>query len=154
MKYIYSAWAVALTIILLTYTKISDPVWAQSLRSQTFDRLQQTDEVKHSSEVVIVNIGERSLEAWGQWPWPRQNIAQLIADLRQSGAGIIALNVMFPEQDRFGGDEVLASWMNQNGIILSQTPSSKGTRSTGPHIGTGPGAKAPPHGLERPRCWQ
>ena len=136
MKYIYSAWAVALTIILLTYTKISDPVWAQSLRSQTFDRLQQLDDIKHSSEVVIVNIGERSLEAWGQWPWPRQNIAQLIADLRQSGAGIIALNVMFPETDRFGGDEVLRSWMNQNGIILSQTPSSKGTRSTGPHIGT------------------
>jgi len=136
MKYIYSAWAVALTIILLTYTKITDPVWAQSLRSQTFDRLQQLDEVKHSSEVVIVNIGERSLEAWGQWPWPRQNIAQLIADLRQSGAGIIALNVMFPETDRFGGDEVLTSWMNQNGIILSQTPSSKGIRSSGPHIGT------------------
>ena len=136
MKWIYSAWAVALTILLLTYTKITDPVWAQSLRSQTFDRLQQLDEVKHSSEVVIVNIGERSLEAWGQWPWPRQNIAQLIADLRQSGAGIIALNVMFPETDRFGGDEVLASWMNQNGIILSQTPSSKGVRSSGPHIGT------------------
>ena len=136
MKYIYSAWAVALTIALLTYTKISDPIPIQSLRSQTFDTLQQLDDVKHSSEVVIVNIGERSLEAWGQWPWPRQNIAQLIADLRQSGAGIIALNVMFPETDRFGGDEVLASWMNQNGIILSQTPSSKGTRSSGPHIGT------------------
>ncbi len=136
MKYLYSAWAVALTIGLLTYTKIADPVWAQSLRSQTFDTLQQTDDIKHSSEVVIVNIGERSLDAWGQWPWPRQNIAQLIADLRQSGAGIIALNVMFPEQDRFGGDEVLASWMNQNGIILSQTPSSRGIRSSGPHIGT------------------
>jgi adenylate cyclase len=136
MKLIYSAWAVALTIALLTYTKISDPVPIQSLRSQTFDTLQQLDEVKHSSEVVIVNIGERSLEAWGQWPWPRQNIAQLIADLRQSGAGIIALNVMFPETDRFGGDEVLRSWMNQNGIILSQTPSSKGIRSSGPHIGT------------------
>ena len=126
----------ALTITLLTYTKISDPVPVQSLRSQTFDTLQQMDEVKHSSEVVIINIGERSLDAWGQWPWPRQNIAQLIADLRQSGAGIIGLNIMFPETDRFGGDEVLASWMNQNGIILSQTPSSKGTRSSGPHIGT------------------
>ena len=136
MKYLYSAWAVALTIALLTYTKIADPIPIQSLRSQTFDTLQQLDDVKHSSEVVIVNIGERSLDAWGQWPWPRQNIAQLIADLRNSGAGIISLNIMFPEQDRFGGDEVLASWMNQNGIILSQTPSSRGIRSLGPHIGT------------------
>ena len=136
MKYLYSAWAVALTIALLTYTQISDPIWAQSLRSQTFDRLQQLDEVKHSTEVVIVNIGERSLDTWGQWPWPRQNIAQLIAELRNSGAGIISLNIMFPETDRFGGDEVLASCMNQNGIVLSQTPSAQGIKSTGPHIGT------------------
>ena len=136
MKYLYSAWAVALTIGLLTYTKISDPVPVQSLRSQTFDTLQQLDDVKHSSEVVIVNIGERSLEAWGQWPWPRQNIAQLIAELRNSGAGIIGLNIMFPETDRFGGDQVLQSWMNQNGIVLSQTPSARGIKSTGPHIGT------------------
>ena len=136
MKFLYSIWAVALTIALLTYTKIADPIPIQSLRSQTFDTLQQLDDVKHSSEVVIVNIGERSLDAWGQWPWPRQNIAQLIAELRNSGAGIISLNIMFPETDRFGGDEVLASWMNQNGIVLSQTPSAQGIKSTGPHIGT------------------
>ena len=136
MKYLYSAWAVALTIALLTYTKIADPIPIQSLRSQTFDTLQQLDDVKHSSEVVIVNIGERSLDTWGQWPWPRQNIAQLIAELRNSGAGIISLNIMFPETDRFGGDEVLASWMNQNGIVLSQTPSARGIKNTGPHIGT------------------
>ena len=136
MKYLYSAWAVALTIGLLTYTKISDPVPVQSLRSQTFDTLQQMDDIKHSSEVMIINIGERSLDAWGQWPWPRQNIAQLIAELRNSGAGIIGLNIMFPETDRFGGDQVLQSWMNQNGIVLSQTPSARGIKNTGPHIGT------------------
>jgi len=85
---------------------------------------------------VIVNIGELSLKEWGQWPWPRQNIAQLIAELRQSGAGIIGLNTMFPEPDRFGGDQVLQSWIYQNGVVLSQTPSSKGYRTQGPHIGT------------------
>ena len=136
MKFLYSIWAVLFTICLLTYTKISDPVFIQSLRSQTFDRLQLMDEVKHSSEVVIVNIGELSLKEWGQWPWPRQNIAQLIAELRQSGAGIIGLNIMFPEPDRFGGDQVLQSWLHQNGIVLSQTTSNKGYKITGPHIGT------------------
>lgn len=136
MKYLYSIWAVFFTICLLTYTKISDSVFIQSLRSQTFDRLQLMDEVKHSSEVVIVNIGELSLKVWGQWPWPRQNIAQLIAELRQSGAGIIGLNTMFPEPDRFGGDQVLQSWIHQNGIVLSQTTSNRGYKTTGPHIGT------------------
>ena len=50
---------------------------------------------------------------------------------------MIGMTVRFPEADRFGGDEVLESWIKGNGVILSQTPSTKGVRSIGPHIGTG-----------------
>ena len=136
MKWLYSGWAVAITIVLLAALRVADPIPLQSLRSQTFDYYQQLDEVKQSNEVVVINIGEYSLQQWGQWPWPRQNFAQLIHDLRSKNAGIIGLNFMFPEPDRFGGDTTLASWMKGNGIILSQTPSTKGIRSSGPHIGT------------------
>jgi adenylate cyclase len=136
MKWLYSGWAVAITIVLLAALRVADPIPLQSLRSQTFDYYQQLDEVKQSNEVVVINIGERSLQQWGQWPWPRQNFAQLISDLRNKNAGMIGFNFMFPEPDRFQGDEVLASWMNQNGIVLSQTPSARGVRSSGPHIGT------------------
>jgi adenylate cyclase len=136
MKWLYSGWAVAITIVLLSALRVADPIPLQSLRSQTFDYLQQLDEVKQSNEVVIVNIGEKSLQQWGQWPWPRQNFAQLIHDLRQKNAGMIGLNVMFPEADRFGGDETLSSWIKGNGIVLSQTPSTKGIKTSGPHIGT------------------
>ena len=136
MKALYSGWSVAISIVLLTLLKLSDPTPIQSLRSQTFDALQQLDEVKQSNEVVVINIGEKSLQQWGQWPWPRQNFAQLISDLRSNNAGIIGLNVMFPEADRFGGDPVLASWIKDNGIVLSQAPSARGIRTTGPHIGT------------------
>ena len=137
MKLFYSGWAVVATILLLTVIKVVDPTPLQSLRLQTFDALQTLDEVKQSDEVVIINIGEKSLQQWGQWPWPRQNFAQLIHDIRQKNGGMIGLTVMFPEADRFGGDEVLASWIKGNGVILSQTPSSRGVRSSGPHIGTG-----------------
>ena len=136
MKWLYSGWAVAFTIVLLISLRVADPIPLQSLRSQTFDYLQQLDEVTQSNEVVIINIGEKSLQQWGQWPWPRQNFAQVISDLRSKNAGMIGLNIMFPEPDRFGGDPVLASWMKDNGIVLSQTPSTRGVKSTGPHIGT------------------
>ena len=136
MKWLYSGWAVAISIVLLAALKVADPTPIQSLRSQTFDALQQLDEVKQSNEVVVINIGEKSLQQWGQWPWPRQNIAQLISDLRNKNAGIIGLTIMFPEEDRFGGDPVLSSWIKDNGIVLSQTPSGRGVKSTGPHIGT------------------
>ena len=136
MKWLLSGYAVAISIVLLAVLKIADPTPIQSLRSQTFDALQQLDEVKQSNEVVIINIGEQSLQQWGQWPWPRQNIAQLVSDLRSKNAGIIGLTIMFPETDRFGGDAVLSSWMSENGVVLSQTPSGRGIKSTGPHIGT------------------
>ena len=58
MKWLYSGWAVAISIVLLALLKIADPTPIQSLRSQTFDALQQLDEVKQSSEVVVINIGE------------------------------------------------------------------------------------------------
>ena len=102
MKWLYSGWAVAIFILVLMSLRVADPIPLQSLRSQTFDYLQQLDEVKQSNEVVVINIGEKSLQQWGQWPWPRQNFAQLIHDLRSKNAGIIGLNFMFPEPDRFG----------------------------------------------------
>ena len=137
MKWLYSGYAVVVSIALLVGLKIIDPTTLQNIRNQTFDAYQQLDEIKQSNEVVIVNIGEKSLQQWGQWPWPRQNFAQMIHDLRQKNQGIIGLTVMFPEKDRFGGDPTLASWMKGNGIVLSQTPSSKGVKTSGPHIGTG-----------------
>ena len=137
MKWLYSGYAVIVSIALLVGLKVVDPTPLQNLRNQTFDAYQQLDEIKQSNEVVIINIGEKSLQQWGQWPWPRQNFAQMIHDLRQKNQGIIGLTVMFPEADRFGGDPTLASWIKGNGIVLSQTPSTKGVKTSGPHIGTG-----------------
>ena len=71
MKWLYSGYAVIISILLLTALKVSDPTPLQNIRNQTFDAYQQLDEIKQSNEVVIVNIGEKSLQQWGQWPWPR-----------------------------------------------------------------------------------
>ena len=137
MKWVYSGYAVIVSILLLTALKIADPTPLQNIRNQTFDAYQQLDEIKQSNEVVIINIGEKSLQALGQYPFPRTTYAQLIYDIRQKNQGIVGFTIMFPEADRFAGDEVFASWIKGNGIVLSQTPSTKGIISTGPHIGTG-----------------
>jgi adenylate cyclase len=137
MKWLYSSYAVFLTIVLLTVLKIFDPIPLQSLRGQVFDSYQQLDTIVDSKDVVIINLGEKSLATLGQYPFPRTTYAQLLHDIRQKNQGIIGFTIMFPEQDRFNGDEVFASWIQGNGIVLSQTPSSKGVKTTGPHIGTG-----------------
>ncbi len=49
---------------------------------------------------VIVNIDEKSLMRYGQWPWPRYRIAILLEKLKQAGALSIALDMLFAEPDR------------------------------------------------------
>ena len=150
MKWFYSGYAVVLSIALLLGLRIVDPTPLQSLRGQVFDSYQQLDEIKHSDNVVLINIGEKSLAKYGQYPFPRQYYAQLVVDLATKNSGPIGWTLMFPEKDRFQGDESFASILNQNLVnvpgarknpvnynILSQTPSVKGVKTTGPHIGTG-----------------
>jgi CHASE2 domain-containing sensor protein len=52
--------------------------------------------------VVIVDIDERSLESVGQWPWRRDVIGELLTRLRDAGASVIAIDIMFAEPDRSG----------------------------------------------------
>jgi len=52
------------------------------------------------SDVVIVDIDERSLKEFGQWPWPRHRVAALVEGIGNLGALSIGLDVLFAEQDR------------------------------------------------------
>jgi adenylate cyclase len=49
---------------------------------------------------------------------------------------MIGFTIMFPEEDRFGGDEVFASWIKDNGIILAQDADNSGKSSTAPYVGS------------------
>ena len=150
MKWLYSGYAVAVSIIFLLALRVFDPTPLQSLRGQVFDSYQQLDKIVQSDDVVLINIGEKSLAKYGQYPFPRQYYAQMVVDVAMKNGGVMGWTIMFPEKDRFQGDESFAGMMSQNVMnvpgarknpvnynVLSQTPSIKGTKSTGPHIGTG-----------------
>ena len=73
--------------------------------------------------ITIVDIDDRSLTTVGQWPWRRDVIGQLIARLRDLGASIVALDIMFAEPDRFEGfgttpDEKLAETLAGGRVVL------------------------------------
>ncbi|HEY5765508.1 MAG TPA: CHASE2 domain-containing protein [Candidatus Deferrimicrobiaceae bacterium] len=50
--------------------------------------------------VTVVDIDEASLNALGQWPWPRYRVARLLERLREEGAAAVALDMVFAEPDR------------------------------------------------------
>jgi len=135
-RYLTSIWMCFLVLSSLIVLRVIDPKPIEQIRLISFDYYQTILEKTTSEEVVLLDIGERSLELGGQWPWPRSQIAQLVSDLRSSNAGIIGLTVMFPEPDRFGQDAILKSWLDGNGVVLGQTPSSKGRNSVAPYVGT------------------
>ncbi len=150
MKWLYSGYAVAVSIVLLLALRVVDPTPLQSLRGQVFDSYQQLDEIVQSEDVVLLNFGENTLATYGQYPFPRQYYAQLIVDVATKNSGVVGWTIMFPEEDRFGGDPSFASFLEQNKVnvpgarrnpinynVLSQTPSIKGIKTSGPHIGTG-----------------
>ena len=136
MKYITSIWTTVFILSGLLLLRIIDVPIVEQIRLISFDKYIQSLPDKKSEEVIIVNIGENSLEKLGQFPFPRQTYAQIISDLREANAGMIGFTFMFPEADRFGGDEVFASWIKDNGIILSQDADANGRSETAPYVGT------------------
>ena len=135
MKYITSIWASIALVSLFLVIRVFDPQLVEQLRLNTFDQYIQSLPQRQSEEVILINIGEEALEKYGQFPWPRQNYAQMISDLRNAGAGMIVFTIMFPEEDRFGGDEIFASWIKDNGIILSQDADEYGRSQSAPYVG-------------------
>lgn len=136
MKLITSIWSTIILSIILIVIRISDPSLVQQFRLNTFDAFIGTIEETQSKEIVLLNISEETLDKLGQYPFPRATYAQMISDLRNANAGMIGFTIMFPEEDRFGGDEVFASWIKDNGIILAQDADNSGKSSTAPYVGS------------------
>lgn len=73
----------------------------EELLLRSFDTFQVIDpRVKTARPVVIVDIDEKSLARYGQWPWPRTRVAELVTKLTQLGAVVIGFDIVFAEPDR------------------------------------------------------
>lgn len=84
-----------------------DPPPLRELRVRIFDTFQVIEpRVKTIRPVTIVDIDEKSLKEFGQWPWPRTLIADIVTKLTGLGAIAIAFDVVFSEPDRLNPDIV------------------------------------------------
>jgi len=133
MKKILTHWTMAfVTLAVLMAWGLKDPFVKETARLKSFDLIQKYDTPTMSEDVVILEIDEKSIEQYGQWPWKRSVLAEVIWKLREAGAGIIVLPILFSEEDRLGGDMDLAQALVQNGVVIAQAGTTQTNRNAVP----------------------
>ncbi len=88
---------------------LAQPRALDDLRNFVFDTFQRLAPRAYDPQAPtrVVGIDEKSLKAYGQWPWPRARLAELVDRLRELGAASIAFDFIFAEPDRTGAIQIL-----------------------------------------------
>ena len=130
MKKILTHWTIAfVTLFLLTWVGVKDPQVKEILRLKSFDLLFQSQEKEISQDIAIIEIDEKAIEIYGQWPWKRDVLANLIEELRAAEVGVIVLPILFAEEDRLGGDDALAKALKDNFVVVAQTGTNQTSKN-------------------------
>ena len=120
----FNPWTAIITLLLVLTVRVSDPKFVESVRLRYFDTL-ITSKTSTQNNIYTVNIDEKSLEQYGQWPFPRDVYGNIIKDLYNHKAGLVVFNVLMPEPDRNGKDAVLAEIMKNYPVVLSNVPAQQ-----------------------------
>jgi len=120
----FNPWTAIITLVLILTIRVYDPKFVESVRLRYFDTL-ITNKTSTQNNIYTVNIDEKSLEQYGQWPFPRDVYGNIIKDLYNHKAGLVVFNVLMPEPDRNGKDAVLAEVMKNYPVVLSNVPAQQ-----------------------------
>ena len=129
----------SLLIGLLTLPLLFNFAPLEVLRLKTFDALVQTPEP--SGHFTILNITEEDVQLKGGYPFPRQDLASIHLELLNKGALGVGWVILFPQQDRFGGDKIFSDVLSYAPSVLAMPefdngmyPETHGTVILGPDV--------------------
>jgi len=132
MKKLLTHWSMAfITLAAITFLGLKEPQVKEILRLKAFDLLLQSETKQVSQDVGVITIDEKAIEKYGQWPWKRDILAEVIYKLREAEVGIIVLPILFSEEDRLGGDAELAEVL-QYGVVISQVGTTQTNKNAVP----------------------
>jgi serine phosphatase RsbU (regulator of sigma subunit) len=100
--------AIALVVIVGALAlRIIDPGIVTELRVRGFDLAERIwPRAGGSARVMIVDIDEKSLAQYGQWPWPRHLVAELVRRIAQGHPLVLGIDTVFAERDRLSPNEI------------------------------------------------
>ena len=108
----------------LAWLYSANPNFIESLRLRFFDQLIVQQDIVDNN-IYAVNIDEETIKKYGQWPFPRNDYAELIKDLYDRGAGLVIFNVLMSEYDRAEKDFELAKVMEKFPVIVTMLGTEK-----------------------------
>jgi len=127
-KILVSPWTALITLALVVGLRIADPSFIESVRLRYFDTL-VTSRVQETIGVSVVNIDEKAIEKYGQFPFSRDTYGSIIRELYKRNAGLVVFNILTPDRDRMGHDREYIRALRQYPTILPNI-GSQVTRNT------------------------
>ena len=131
-------WA-SLLLGLLTLPLLFNVTPLEVMRLKTFDAFVETPEP--SGNFIILNITEEDVQERGGYPFPRQDLAEIHRQLLNEGALGVGWVILFPQPDRFGGDEIFGQMLSYAPSVLAmpefdngEYPKTHGTVILGPEV--------------------
>ena len=87
--------------------RIIDPGVITELRVRSFDLVERVwPRAADSARVAIIDIDEKSLARYGQWPWSRHKVAELLRRIAQGKPRVVGIDIIFADRDRLSPDEI------------------------------------------------
>jgi adenylate cyclase len=138
-KILTSPWTALITLAVIVAIRMVDPAFVESVRLRYFDTL-VTSKPAEVTGVHVVNIDEKALERYGQFPFARNVYAGIIRDLYSRNAGLVVFNVLTPDRDRMGRDADYVATLQKYPTVLPSVgstttrnqPRNPGTAVIGP----------------------
>ena len=116
-KILTSPWTALITLALVVGLRVADPAFVESVRLRYFDTL-VTSKPTEVIGVSVVNIDEKALEKYGQFPFSRDTYGSIIRELYRRNAGLVVFNILTPDRDRMGHDAEYIQALRQYPTIL------------------------------------
>ena len=98
-------------LILLIVLKIINPSFIKSISYLSFDLYQKVFPLKkQQTDVIIIDIDEKSLGKFGQFPWSRSVFAKIIENVNAANPKAIGFDIFFTEKDKQSPEEVMKAY--------------------------------------------
>ncbi len=96
------------------------PAFITFLDQKYYDVCHRALEDQGPARPVIVTIDDPSLEAFGQWPWPRDLLARLCSAIARAAPSAVGMDILMSEPDRAS---LLAAFkiLQDRGVIVSHS---------------------------------